>query len=273
MNPTNRLSVGALALGIWMLVTPTGAEEAKRTVSLSGSAMVKSAPDEVLISLGVELHQELPASKRRDFVVGTLETLAVSAPLLASAQAQVEQAVKKVRATLKDLGVEDRCVQTDSFQVEPGVWQDDGVSYFRGYLCRQGMTVLLKEPAKADTCVDAVLRNGGTHIYAVAFNTSRVRALRDDARKAACKAAREKADLLAGELGAKVKRVLSINEGASSLYCGKNWGNRGYGGSQQAYFQNAVQSEEYTPAVPGEGEISSGEVGISASVSVTFELE
>jgi uncharacterized protein YggE len=273
MDSMHRLAAGFLALGIWGIGAPAGAEEARRTVSLSGTAMVKVVPDEVMISLGVEIHQELPASQRRDYVVGSSETLKVSAPLLAEAQARSEQAVKAVREVLKGLGVEERQVRTDSFQVAPRTWEDDGVSYFRGYLCSQAMTVVLKDPGKADACVQAVLKHGATHVYGVTFQTTQVRRLRDQARQMACKAAREKADLLAGELGAKVKRVLTLSEGGSSIWCGKNWSQNRYG--QQEHYAQNVQFAEMGPAQPeGEaGELASGEVGISASVSVVFELE
>ena len=274
MNSMYRLTAGFLVLGIWAAGSPAGAEEVKRTVALSGTAMVKVVPDEVRISLGVEIHQELPASQRRDYVVGASETLKVSAPLLAAAQIRAEEAVKAIREVLKGLGVEERQIRTDSFQVEPKTWGEDGVTWFRGYRCSQAMTVVLKDPAKADDCVQAVLKHGATHVYGVTFQTTQVRKLRDQARQMACKAAREKADLLAGELSAKVKRILTISEGGSSIWCGKNWSQGRYG-QQDQNFQNCVQFAEMGPAQPeGEaGELASGEVGISASVSVTFELE
>lgn len=263
-----------LAALLCALSLPALASEPSRLLTLSGTAMAKTAPDTVDVSFAIETRRSLPASQRRDFTVGTPEALKASAELLAQAQAASQETAKRVRESLKALGLEERQVKTESFQVEPQTWSDDGVLYLRGYLCRHVMSVTLKDPAKADACVDAALKGGATHIHGVTFHTSRIRKLRDEARRMACKAAREKADLLAGELGAKVKRVLTIQEGGASVWCAKSWGQSSYR-QQQDYAQNSVQYMEFAPA-PAEGEpgeLGTEDVGISASVSVTFELE
>lgn len=249
-------------------------EPAPRTVSLTGTATVKAVPDEVAVSFGVETRRALGASARRDYVVGTSEALKKSSELLAEAQAGAEESVKRVKEALKGMGIEERHIRTDSFQVQPDTWNDDGVLYFRGYLCRNSMSVVLKDTSKADACVDTVLKNGATHVYSVSFESTQIRKWRDEARKAACKAAREKADLIAGELGAKVKRVLNVSEGSVSVYCGKSWGQSSYRQSYQ-YAQNIIndQFEQPSSASDESGELSSGDVAISASVSVVFELE
>lgn len=269
--------------GVWtlaaLLLTATcpgravAEEPSPRTLSLSGTATVKALPDQVVISFGVETRRALGASSRRDYVVGTAEALKKSAELLAEAQKGAEETVRRVKEALKALGIEERSIRTDSFQVDPDTWSDDGVLYFRGYTCRNMMTVVLKEVSKADSCVDTVLKNGATHVYNVSFETTEIRKRRDEARKAACKAAREKADLIAAELGAKVKRVLNASEGSVSVYCGKSWG-QSYRQSYQ-YAQNVVQYEYEQPSGPSDesGELSSGDVAISATVSVVFELE
>lgn len=266
------LAAGFLACGLVWGSSAQASEPPARTMTISGSATVKTAPDQVVINFAIETRRSLPASARRDFVVGTAEALKTSAPLLGECQAAGEETSKRLREALKALGVEERQVRTESFQVEPQTWVDDGVLYFRGYLCRHVMSVTLKDPAKADPCLDTVLKHGATHVYGVSFDTTQLRKFRDEARKLACKAAREKADLLAGELGAKVKRVLTINEGGFNSWCGKNWG---YG--QQSYAQqNVYRQSEFAPQERdgGEaGELTAGEVAVQASVSVVFELE
>lgn len=268
------MNVRNLVVGVLLGTTlpAAWAEEAPRMLSVSGSATVSVVPDQVMISAGVEMNRSFPAAQNRAFAVGTPETVKASAALLAEAQAGGEAAVQEIRGALKALGVEEKHVKTESFQVEPIAYDSDGVRYFRGYLCRHVLSVCLSDPAKADACVDALLKHGATHLYGVTFGAKDVRKHRDQARRLACKAAREKADLLAGELGAKVKRVHNIGEGASSIWCGKNWG--GSYGQQRMFGQNYSQQEESSAEAPGEeGGLPSGLVAISASVSVVFELE
>lgn len=268
-----RLAVLCAALA-FLLSGPgqAGADQPPRTITISGTAVVKAPPDEVILSFGIETRRALAASKRRDYVVGTPEAVQVSGEILAEAQKGGEESIKAVREALNAKGIEDKWIRMDSFQVTPETWNDEGVNYFRGYLCRYALTLTLKDPAMTDSCVELILKKGATHIYDVTYQTTQLRKFRDDARKAACKAAREKADLLAQELGAKVKRVLTVGEGSVSVSCGKNWG-QSYG--RQSYYQtaNSWQVEEFVAPIGDLGELGSGDVAVSATVSCVFELE
>ena len=149
-----RLSAALLSALLCLPFLPAGASEpAPRTLSVSGSATVKALPDEAVVAFSIETRRSLPASKRRDVVEGTAEALPVCAALLAEAQAAGEQAVQRVRGALKALGVDERAVETQRFEVHPETWTDDGVRYFRGYLCRHVMSARLKDLSKADACV------------------------------------------------------------------------------------------------------------------------
>ena len=274
MHGSHRILALFLPALAFLLVGPgrAGADQPPRTLSISGTAVVKAPPDEVVLSFGIETRRALAASKRRDYVVGTPEAVQISAEILSDAQQGGEQSVKAVREALNAKGIEDKWIRMDSFQVTPETWNDEGVNYFRGYVCRYALTLTLKDPATTDSCVELILKKGATHIYDVTYQSTQIRKYRDDARRAACKAAREKADLLAQELGTKVKRILTISEGAVSVSCGKNWG-QSYG--RQSYYQsaNTWQVEEFVAPTGELGELGSGDVAVSASVSCVFELE
>src|SRR6185436_10975057 len=139
----------------------------------------------------------------------------------------------------------------------------------RGYFVRRGYAVTLKDPKQFEKLVDTALKNGANQIHNVTFTSTEVRKYRDQARQMAIKAAKEKAVLLAGELNAKVGSPRSISGGDGNVsFGGYRWGSY-YGGNYMA--QNSIQIVE-GPQDTGEN-LPLGQIAVSTSVSVTFDLQ
>jgi uncharacterized protein YggE len=64
-----------------------------------------------------------------------------------------------------------------------------------GYRCRRSYCATLKDLKLIDKLVDAVLKNGANQFSGIEFRTSELRKHRDQARRMAIKAAKEKAAL------------------------------------------------------------------------------
>lgn len=100
------------------------------------------------------------------------------------------------------------------------------------------------------------------------YRTTELRKHRDEARKKALRAAREKAEMLAGELGARVGKPRTISEGHYGFSGPTRWWG-GWGGAN--YTQNASQQQREET---GSGEtLPLGQIGVNAGVSVTLDLE
>lgn len=99
------------------------------------------------------------------------------------------------------------------------------------------------------------------------FRTTELRKHKDEARVLAVKAAREKANDLAGELDQKVGIPYSIEEIPSG---GQSWNRlgvrRGGGGIQNITMEESGSAGSYAT-------IALGQIKISAMVAVSFELE
>ena len=109
-------------------------------------------------------------------------------------------------------------------------------------------------------------------MHGIEFRTSQLRKHRDTARAMAVRAAREKADALASELGVKRGKVYNINASewggwwsSSSSY----WGGR-YGGGM---YQNAVQNVSSAAPESADSTLSVGQINVSATVNVSFLIE
>lgn len=218
----------------------------KPSVSTSGEAVIYVVPDEVAISFGVETFD----------------------PNLDKARAANDEAAGRIVKAILTAGVQEKHLQTDQLQIElryrNGSHPVQGVE---GYVARRSYTAVLKDVKLLDKAIDAVLKNGANHFHGLDFRTTELRKHRDEARRMAIKAAKEKATLLAGELGVQVGGPRTISEGAVySGYFGGRYRNYNY------MAQNAMQ------VAPGGGDGGGennplGQIAVRATVSVTFDLK
>src|SRR5439155_22246201 len=147
------------------------AEEPPRTISTTGESTVYVRPDEVVVNFGVETFNKV----------------------LSESKSANDAASKKLLAAIKDVGVEDKYVQTDVMQVQieyPAGGPKNGID---GYFCRRQYAVTLKDVKLFEKLINAALENGANYLMGFEFRTSELRKHRDQARKMAIKAAKEKA--------------------------------------------------------------------------------
>lgn len=220
------------------------------SISVSGSAEVRVPPDEVNLRLGVE---------SRDVK-------------LDMAVAQNDERLKQVLAFLKTSGVEARDVQTDFVEIHPQYSTEERVQKLTPefYLVRRTIGVRLRKVAQFDDVLQGVLKAGVNYVHGITFRTKDLRKHRDSARQQAIRAAKEKAQALAEELGVKVGKPRTINEatsGGSWAWAGSSWGN--------AFGANAIQnvSQNVAEPVEGDGSLAVGQISVTATVNVTFELD
>ena len=217
-----------------------------RSISVSGNADVRVAPDTVQLLLGVESWEKS----------------------IAKAKEVNDERLKKTLAIAAKLAIEPKDIQTDNMTIDPIF---DNSSYGRnrvaqpdGYSVRRSVAITLRDVKRFEAVITALLEAGVNKVDGIDFRSSELRKHRDQARSLALKAAREKAVAMAGELGMKVGKVATISEGGSGGYY---WSHRSGG----AMAQNVMQSAG--PSVEGTEGFAPGQITISANVSVTFDLE
>ena len=239
----NRL---AYPLAILLVPVLAGANEVQRTISTTGEALVQVAPDEVILQVGVEkFHVELSQAK-----------------------ADNDKASRQLLSAIRELGIEEKHVQTDAMQVEIEHKDHRVHSGVAGYIARRGYSITLKDSSKLESLIDATLSNGANVMMGFEYRTTELRKHRDEARRLAILAAREKAEALAEALGCTIGAPRNINEHGSghSAYYGMRWG----WGGRYAYAQNVRQ--EASIASPGGETVPLGQIAVQAQVSVVFDL-
>lgn len=210
-----------------------------RLITVTGEAEIKVVPNEIILTFGVEKwNKELNIAKTEN-----------------------DQIVQKVFQVAKEYGIESKNIQTDYLDIQPRYEHQYERRKFIGYFVTKSIVITLKETSKFENFLSDVLETGVNYVRGVKFQTTELRKHKDQARALAIKAAKEKAQNLAAELGQTVERPYSIQENFANLQV--------LGGNTMT--QNVVQR------VGGSSEsgvsTALGQIKVNAKVVVSFELE
>ncbi len=210
-----------------------GAQPQVRTLSVNGSGKVYLTPDVAYINIGVQSQSES--------VSDALNENTRKAQAIANA--------------LKELGVEDKDIQTSAFNIYPQQQYDpEGKMIGITYIVDNTVNVTVRDLTVLGKLLDASVRAGANNIYGITFDvTDKTKAI-TEARQLAAADARRQAEELAAAAGVKLVAVQNISSYVSSgpapLYDAK-------GGA----------------AAMGQVPISAGQMVISVDVNITYEIQ
>ena len=215
-------------------------------ITVSGQAEVRVPPDQVVFTLGIE---------------------AVDKDILAAKQ-RTDDSVKEVLAIARKNNVKPEDVQTSQISIQPKYNTDD-LDYeqrrtvkreFVGFQVSKTVAVILRDISRFDSLLFDVLKAGVTRLSNLEFRDSQIRRHKDQARAMAIKAAQEKANLLAREIGQSIGPAYSITESGVNPYSNV---------TQNAVAGVAGRGSESE----SESAIAPGSISITAQVTVSFRLQ
>ena len=247
-TPWRRAGLGLATLAVLVIPVPEAQAQEERRITVTGEADVRVVPDEVVLTLGVETDD--------------LD--------LAAAKAENDARMSRVIRAAEEAGLPENLIRTDYLGIEPRYDYDGRERIFLGYWVRKSVSLTLRDIDAFEDLLSAVLAAGANYVHGIQFQTTKLRAHRDHARSLALQAAREKAEMMAGELGHAVGQTVLIREDRSSW-----WSSYGgwWGGGRGGYMsQNVVQNAPAGGAMT-EGVTAPGQISVTAHVTVTFELE
>jgi uncharacterized protein YggE len=226
----------ALTMALAMAGAAAQAEEHETmsTLTVTGQGQVEAAPDLATVSLGVTTQG------------------ATAAQAMAANNAALSAVLERLAAA----GIEARDVQTSNLSLNPN-WQQpyDGSSppVIDGYIASNQLAVRVRDIARTGEVLDAVIADGANTLNGITFGLQDDSALQDEARTEAVQDARARAQTLAAAAGVQLKRIVSISEQG------------GYAPPMPMYRMEAAASAP----VP----VAAGEVGVTAGVTVVYEVE
>lgn len=226
--------------------TKSGQYEA--TISVSGEGEVLAVPDIGQFSFSVNAEGETAAE----------------------AQEKSGTAINDILAYLREQGIEDKDIKTQNYNLYPRYRYEQRIcpanSYCPpgeripdGFEVSQSVSVKVRNTDEAGAVIAGVGERGATNISSLNFIIDDVDALRAEAREMAIADAKEKAAVLAQQLGVDLVRIVSFNEGG------------GY--YEPYYYEERAMAMDASGNGFGGAELPMGEESTMVNVNITYEIE
>lgn len=162
----------------------------------------------------------------------------------------------RVLAALKRAGVAERDVQSSSINLNPEYrYQENQPPLLTGYRASNDVSIRFRDIKETGAILDALVAQGANQINGPMLEIDKPEAALDQARQAALKIARARADLYARSLGMRVTRIASISETGA------------------APPRPMPMMAARDVAATQEMKVMPGEQSLAVTLSVTFELQ
>lgn len=206
------------------------------TIQVTGRAKVSQIPDRVYIDIGVT----------------------TQAPKSEAAAAQNARRLSAVIAALKRAAGPGAQLTTTEYSVAPNYNypRDGGTPTIVGYTVSNVVRIRLDDLRKIGPVIDAATQAGSNNVRDISFALRDEQAPRSEALREAALEARQDAEVLAGALGVRIVRVLSVSEESPPV---------GPIFPQTRQFTARVAAAPATP-------VEAGTIDINATVSLTVEV-
>jgi len=148
--------------------------------------------------------------------IATLSTGVVTRATDANAamRANAEQ-MAKVVAAIKAAGIADKDVQTSGINLNPTYqYRENQPPSITGYEAHNTVNIVVRDIPKLGKILDQLAAVGANQINGPSFDVDRKDEALDEARRKAVESAQARAEMYAKTLGMKVRRIVSISEGA-----------------------------------------------------------
>ncbi len=218
------------------------------TISVTGEGEVIAVSD--IATLTVNLNKEGKTAKE--------------------AQELLNESISKTLTFLKDKSIADKDVKSEYGGLSPKYSYEQPVCYtypcptkdpkIIGYTATQTVTIKIREVDSASEVRTGLAEIGITDINGPTFSIDDEEAFKDEARSKAIADAREKAQVLANDLGVKLGKVVSFgeNNGSYPMYAAAK--------SMMAAGEIMMDSRQPAPVLP------KGENKINSTVTITYEI-
>jgi uncharacterized protein len=203
-------------------------------LSVSAQAEAKRVPDVATISAGV---------------------VTQAADANAAMRANAVQ-MDKVMAAIKAAGIAERDIQTSGINLNPQYkYVENQEPTITGYQANNTVNLKVRDIGKLGKVLDALVASGANQVNGPSFEIDQPEEAYDEARRGALEKAQARAAMYAKTLGLRVRRIVSISEGA------------GFQPPRPMVMMAMARGKAEADTA-----VSPGETTLSANLDVVFEL-
>ncbi len=215
---------------------------ATNTITVQGEGKIERAPDTAKVSFTVR-------SEAKD---------------LKTAQNTVSEKMAAVTSALKELGIEEKYIKTESYSSYPQYEYStvrcygcpQGNPTIRGYEVAHNVTVAVKDLEKVNDVLAALGTAGVSDISGPNFGFEDDKAIAREARDHAIEDAKDEAQKLAKSLGVRLVRIVSFSENGNTPY--------------PMYAESKVSNQDAVGAAAPT--IPIGDQKIQSTVTIVYEI-
>jgi hypothetical protein len=178
-----------------------------------------------------------------------------------TAQDENAENMKEIIGAIKDAGIEEYHIQTTQYNVNQEYDYNGGQKKILGYRVTNMVNIKITDVDKASGIINTVINAGANVFYGISFDLVERQQAYLDAMDMALERAKEKAEVYASKEGRKISGVLEINEGTAPTATYRQ---------QTSNYLALSYARDASAAV--EGAISSGQVEITATVTVVYAM-
>ena len=207
------------------------------------------------------------------FAIPDLATFSFSvsaeASTVARAQELVTEKMDAVLKSLKDMGIEEKDIKTTNYSVWPKYSYEEirCIAYpcppsrqvQDGYSADHSVSVKVRDTDKAGQALTLAGQKGATNLSSISFTVDDMDKINEEARALAIEDAKEKAKALAKDLGVRIVRVASFNDG-------------GYGSPVPMYAREGMGGVDMAAAQNKAPTLPTGENQVKVVVNITYEI-
>jgi uncharacterized protein len=190
------VALAAIACTPTTQVTVAGSQE-QTGIMVSGEGTVSVRPDIAKLALGVE----------------------ASEPTVAAARERAATAMQAVQDALGRLGVAERDIRTQQFNIYPqyDYPRDGGTPRIVGFVVSNMVTVTVRDLDRTSEVLDSAVAAGGdsVRVNGISFTVENPEEFLSNAREEAVNVARQRAEVLARAAGVTLGTARSISESTS----------------------------------------------------------
>lgn len=246
-NTTSIIIVALIVVGVLGAIYLTNGRigqttDYQNTISATGNSQLNVDPDTVIVYLNIET-KNTSAQDAKD---------------------ENTQITNDVMDALEDLGIDEKDIQTQNYQIYPEYdWSESGQE-LRGYVVTNSIKVVLKDFEFVGDVVDESVDNGALVNY-ISFELSnaKMNEYKTDAIEEASKDAKSKAESIAAGVDKQLGKLVSVSASDYSY--------------QPYYFyermSDSVGGVAVSEAKDAAANINPSQLQVSASVTIVYKIQ
>lgn len=160
------------------------------TFNVSGEGKVTVSPDIATVNVGV----------------------LAQGSTVKQAQDQLNTNINKVTEAVKQLGIDQKDIQTTNYNINPDYDFTSGTQRIRGYSTSSNVTIKIRDLDKVNSVIDTSTANGANEIHGINFDVDDKTKAENEAREKAVADAKMKAEAAARIAGFRLGRMVNYSE-------------------------------------------------------------